>query len=100
MPSKPTSPRSTRKPTPPAEGERRAIRGYSFQYSSGAALIRSALTEGYLGWVRVADPKAGRLDDLQIGRDLRVDAFQMKGSEYSASFTFQNLTRELEDAPP
>ena len=94
------SPRKpTGKNTAPAEGERRAIRGYSFQHRVSAKLIRTALTEGALEWIRVADPKAGRLDDLQIGRDVRIDAYQMKGSQFTEAFSFLHLTKPQGTAP-
>lgn len=44
-----------------------------------------------LQWIRVADPEASRVDDLQIGSHVRVDAFQIKWSQYGGSFTFNDL---------
>ena len=49
----------------PAEGERRAATGYRHQYLVGAALILNQLNTRQLEWIRVADPEAGRVDDLQ-----------------------------------
>ncbi len=63
---------------PPAEGERRAVSGYAGQFRISAALILRAVRKDALSWVRVADPEAGRLDDLQIGSPGRVEAFQVK----------------------
>lgn len=64
---------SERDPLPPAMGERRAIGGYHPQYRVAAGLIIRALRNGALEWIRVADPEAGRVDDLQIGwRRLRL----------------------------
>lgn len=78
--------------TNPADGERRAILGYSNQYRVAAKLIYQALNEGDLEWIRVADPDAGRVDDIQIGRTGRVDAYQVKWSDYPGAITFTNLT--------
>jgi hypothetical protein len=71
---------SERDPLPPAMGERRAIGGYHPQYRVAAGLIIRALRNGTLEWIRVADPEAGRVDDLQIADGGLLDAFQVKWS--------------------
>ena len=86
-------------PTAPAEGERRAIGGYFSQYRVSAALILRALRDGTLQWVRVADPEAGRVDDLQIESESRVDALQVKWSQYPRNFTWRHLTTSSDDTP-
>ena len=78
---------------PPAAGERRAISGYYSQYRIASELILRQLRDGTLRWIRVADPEAGRVDDLQIGSQSRVDAFQVKSSLYGGNFSFNDLTR-------
>jgi len=70
-----------RAPARPAEGERSAVRGYSAQYRVAAELIYAAVLDGDLEWIRVADPDAGRVDDIQVGRTGRVDAYQIKWGE-------------------
>lgn len=75
----------------PAEGERRAIRSLAAQYRVAAQLIRDALCDGELEWVRLVDPEAGRLDDVVIGRPGRVDAYQIKWSDYRGQVTFHQL---------
>ena len=65
---------SERDPLPPAMGERRAIGGYHPQYRVAAGLIIRALRNGALEWIRVTDPEAGRVDDLQIGARDVLDA--------------------------
>jgi hypothetical protein len=52
--------------TPQGEGERRAIGGYYPQYRVAAALILRGLPDGTLDAIRLADPEAGRIDDIQI----------------------------------
>ena len=84
----------------PAEGERAAARGYVNQYLVAAEIILDALVEGSLEWIRVADPEAGRLDDIQIARPHRFDAYQVKWSEYSKNITFNNLFSEDSGSPP
>lgn len=78
----------------PADGERRAVRGYTAQYAVAASLVYNALLEGDLEWVRVADPKAGRLDDLLIATIGRLDAYQIKWEEYESRITFRSLVTE------
>ena len=87
--------RSTR----PAEGERRAIGGYSPQYHVAAAAILSGLREHGLQWIRVADPDAGRVDDLQVGSEGRVDAYQVKWSQFPGLFSFNDLVSDKDNAP-
>jgi hypothetical protein len=75
---------------PPAEGERRAASGYRGQYRAAAFLILKNLPY-QLEWIRVADPEAGRVDDIQIASAGRVDAYQIKWSRYPRSFSLGDL---------
>jgi hypothetical protein len=86
-------------PTAPGEGERRAIGGYYPQYRIAASLILRQLRDETLQWIRVADPDAGRVDDIQIGSANRVDAFQVKWHQYPVSFTYGALAAPSSDAP-
>jgi hypothetical protein len=81
------------RPTRPADGERRALRGFLAQHRFGAARVLHALRDGSLHWVRVADPDAGIADDLVIGTRGRVDAMQVKWSRDPEPFTFGRLHR-------
>lgn len=72
--------------TPPAEGERRAIRGYMGQYDQAGAAIYAELERGQLLWVGVADRSAGILDDLVLGFDGLVIGHQFKTSKFPAPF--------------
>ena len=78
-------------PLQPAEGERNAIVGYDGQYRVSASLILDGLLNAQLDWVRIADPEAGRVDDLQIGSQGRVDAYQVKWSQFPQLFSFNEL---------
>lgn len=75
----------------PADGERRAIRNFSAQYRVAAALCYEALQQSELEWVRLVDPDAGRLDDVMIARPGRLDAYQIKWSEYQNEVKFSEL---------
>src|SRR6202008_986897 len=83
----------------PAWGERDAITGYYPQYRISAAHVIRALRDDTLQWIAVADPKAGREDDFQIGSDQRVNAFQFKGTRHGGPFTFFDLTKPVESTP-
>ena len=84
---------------PPSEGERRAVSGYQAQYHVSGSLILQSLREQRLEWIRVADPEALRVDDLLLGSQGRVDAYQVKWSQYAGTFTFLDLTAETSRAP-
>lgn len=85
---------------PPAEGERRALGGYYGQIRHVSAhRIIDALRQDVLSWIRIADPGAGRVDDLQIGSDARVDAHQVKWAKDGGTFTFNQLITGEGDAP-
>lgn len=60
------------------DGERTAMLGYVPQYEIAAGLIYEALLDGTLEWFRVADPKAGSLDDILIATTGKLDAYQVK----------------------
>jgi hypothetical protein len=77
----------------PADGERRALVGLIPQYKVAADLIYSALFEGTLEWIRIVDPEAGRVDDIQIATNGRIDAYQVKWSEIIKNISFNALIR-------
>src|SRR6185295_4365 len=83
----------------PAWGERDAITGYYPQYRISAAQVIRALRDDTLQWIAVADPKAGRVDDFQIGSDQRVDGFQFKWARHGGPFTFSDLTKHVGSTP-
>ena len=87
------------KATSPANGERRAIGGYVPQYRISSYLILRSLRKSRLQWIRVADPEAGRVDDLQIGSHNRIDAFQVKWNRYGGNFTFNDLIKPSKNKP-
>lgn len=83
-----------KKSSNPADGERRAMIGYVPQYKVAAELIYNALVDGTFEWARIADPEAGRVDDIQIAKPGRLDAYQVKWSESVQTITFQSLITE------
>ncbi|WP_354519369.1 ATP-binding protein [Lysobacter enzymogenes] len=75
----------------PAEGERRAIRGYVGQYERAGAAIYVALERDELLWIGVADRNAGIADDLVLGFDGLVVGHQFKTSKFPGTFTVETL---------
>lgn len=94
------APRMSKKPNPstsvapatvPAEGERRALRGYIGQYERAGAAIYAALERDELLWIGVADRNAGIADDLVLGFDGLVVGHQFKTSKFPGTFTVETL---------
>lgn len=75
----------------PAEGERRAIRGYVGQYARAGAAIYAALERDELLWIGVADRNAGIADDLVLGFEGLVVGHQFKTSRFPGTFTVETL---------
>ena len=75
----------------PGLGERNAVLGYAAQYLLAAGLIYDHLLDGRLEWIAVADPEAGRVDDVQIAIPGLLDAYQFKWHEYPPSLTYGEL---------
>ncbi|MFX1682310.1 ATP-binding protein, partial [Mitsuaria sp. CC2] len=93
-PSKPKKPKpstAAASATAPAEGERRALRGYVGQYERAGAAIYAALERNELLWIGVADRSAGIADDLVLGFDGLVVGHQFKTSRFAGTFTVETL---------
>lgn len=82
------------------EGERIAASGYYPQYQVSANIILEALQENDVEWIKIADPEAGEVDDLQIARNARIDAYQIKWNQYRGSITFNGLVTSSNDSKP
>ncbi len=81
---------------PPALGEGAAAAGYRYQYLVTAFLVLRRLRDDSLGWVRIKDVDAGRVDDFVVGSDNRVDGYQVK--HRARPLTFRSLTRAEQEA--
>ncbi len=75
----------------PASGERASLRGYRWQYDHIAARVYDALLDGDFRAIRLADPEAGRVDDLVLIGGDRTDGYQFKSVEYDSYLTFHRL---------
>lgn len=91
MPNNPKSFSATVTAIAPAEGERRAIRGYVGQYERAGAAIYAALERDELLWIGIADRNAGIADDLVLGFDGLVVGHQFKTSKFPGTFTVETL---------
>ncbi|MXY34486.1 MAG: ATP-binding protein, partial [Boseongicola sp. SB0664_bin_43] len=88
----------------PASGERAALRGYRWQYDHIASRVYDALLNGDLESMRLADPDAGRVDDLVLIRKGRIDCYQFRSVGHDRALTFNDVvgkqrTRSGKDAP-
>ena len=81
-------------PQPAATGEQQALRGYRWQYDHIAALLYDALYEQDFVSLRLADPSAGRVDDLVLERLGRTDAYQFKSTDNKGYVTFKQITQD------
>ena len=80
------------RPVRPGDGERRAIVGFYGQYNVAANVILKSLHQEGLEWVRVADPLAGSVDDLQIGSQGSVCIWGFRGQSESEQTPLPNGT--------
>lgn len=84
----------------PADGERRAMVGYLPQYEVAASVILRLLRLGTFEFVRIADPEAGRVDDVVVASTGRIDGHSVKWAEFPELITFNELVRDRGTAPP
>lgn len=71
-----------------ARGERAAMGGYVPQFNEFARLAYRELVSGKLTSIRLADPKAFKLDDIQYVTRTEVHAYQVKWSIAGGIFSF------------
>jgi hypothetical protein len=74
-----------------AKGERAAIGGYLPQFDEFAWLVYLNLINKKLEWIRVADPKAEKLDDIQFSTYSELHAYQIKWTISGAVVSFSNF---------
>lgn len=82
---------------PPALGERSAMIGYGLQYQVAAELLLKTLTDEILEWFELQNPEAGRLDDFMFATPGRVDAYQIKWSEFGGQMALSDFKANLKD---
>ncbi len=73
-------------------GEVAAIASYFFQYGIFATEIYNHLLENNLQWIEFASNNAGKLDDVLLGTDSKVIAYQVKEIG-SSNFSYTQFTQ-------
>ncbi len=71
-----------------AAGERAAIAGYLPQFDEFAWFIYQNLCNQKLDWIKVADPQAEKLDDIQYSTYSEIHAYQVKWTISDATISF------------
>ena len=71
-----------------ASGERAAIGGYLPQFDEFAWFVYLNLINNKLEWIRVADPKAEKLDDIQYSTHSELHAYQVKWTIADTKISF------------
>ncbi len=71
--------------------------GYLGQYELASSRTLASLREGTLVSVRLADVKAGQIDDFQVKSTVRVDAHQVKWSLHPGTIGYAEFIRETSD---
>jgi len=74
-----------------ASGERAAMGGYLPQFDEFAWFVYLNLINDKLEWIRVADPKAEKLDDIQYSTYSELHAYQVKWTIADANISFANF---------
>ena len=78
-----------------ASGERAAIGGYLPQFDEYAWFVYLNLINRELDWIRVADPKAEKLDDIQYATHSEIHAYQVKWSIAGANISYNDFIKLL-----
>jgi hypothetical protein len=74
-----------------ARGERAAIGGYLPQFDAFARFAYTELVNNNLEWIKVADPEAEKLDDIQYSTLTEIHAYQVKWSIADSKISFSNF---------
>lgn len=74
-----------------AIGERAAISGYLPQFDEFAWFVYRNLIENQLEWIKIADPEAGKLDDIQYATSKEIHAYQIKWTIADKNISFQDF---------
>lgn len=78
-----------------ARGERAAIGGYLPQFDAFAKFAYNELVNKNLEWIKVADPNAEKLDDIQYGTLTELHAYQVKWTIADDKISFLNFKQLL-----
>lgn len=62
-----------------------------------ASIIMDRLRKQDISWVRITNPAASFVMDVQIGNSKRVEAYQLKWSEWAGNLTLEDLTVDSDE---
>ena len=74
-----------------ASGERAALGGYLPQFDEFSWFAYLNLINNELEWIRIADPTAEKLDDIQYSTHSQIHAYQVKWTISNANISFANF---------
>lgn len=78
-----------------ATGERAAMGGYVPQFNEFARFAYRELVNNNLEWIKIADPEAEKLDDIQFASGSEVHAYQVKWTIADQTISYLNFTTLL-----
>jgi archaellum biogenesis ATPase FlaH len=78
-----------------AAGERAAMGGYVPQFNEFARFAYRELISNNLEWIKIADPEAEKLDDIQYATLKEVHAYQVKWTIADQTVSYLNFTELL-----
>lgn len=81
----------------PSIGERAAIGGYLPQFDEFAWRVYNNLKNNQLEWIKVADPDAGKLDDIQYATATEIHAFQVKWTISGDNISYTDFCKLVPD---
>ncbi|MFO7852008.1 MAG: NACHT domain-containing protein [Bacteroidales bacterium] len=76
-----------------ASGERAAMGGYLPQFDEFSWFVYLNLINKKLEWIRIADPKAEKLDDIQYSTYSEIHAYQVKWTIAEANISFAHFSK-------
>jgi|AGTN01.2.fsa_nt_gi hypothetical protein len=62
-----------------------------------ASIVLDRLRKQDIAWIRVTNPSASFVMDVQIGNSNRIDAYQIKWSEWAGNLTLEDLTTDSDE---
>lgn len=62
-----------------------------------ASIILDRLRKQDISWIRITNPSASFVMDVQIGNSKRIDAYQIKWSEWAGNLTLDDLTVDSDE---
>ncbi|QHV96565.1 NACHT domain-containing protein [Spirosoma endbachense] len=82
-----------------AQGDRIDFAGKYPQFRLFAAKVYDELVDNTLAWIKIGDPEAGKLDDIQFATRTEIHAFQVKWSaaNKTPAFRYKELVQLLPD---